>query len=114
MEGADAASYLLTPPPEGMLGYCTSARAAGSTKRREKFGSSVACKTIGTFLSKERHRDASAQATERTKAEAMQRTVIATAKRQLPDPTANYLLSSLIGGNAATPPLPLGQWSGGV
>ena len=38
-------------PPEGTLGYCTCAQAAGSMKRRKKCGSSVANKTIGTFLS---------------------------------------------------------------
>ena len=46
----------------------------------------------------------------RQKAEAMQRNVVTTAKRQLPDVTANYLLSSLISGNAAPPP-PL-KWGG--
>ena len=39
------------PPPEGTLGYVTCALAANSTKRRKKMGSSVASKTIGTFLS---------------------------------------------------------------
>ena len=37
--------------PEGTLGYVTCALAANSTKRRKKMGSSVAYKTIGTFLS---------------------------------------------------------------
>ena len=39
------------PPPERTLGYVTCALAANSTKRRKKMGSSVAYKTIGTFLS---------------------------------------------------------------
>ena len=39
--------------PEGTLGYCTGAQEAVSTKRRKKFGASVAYKTIGTFLSQE-------------------------------------------------------------
>ena len=42
-----------TPHPEGTLGYCTGAQEAVCTKRRKKFGSSVAYKTIGTFLSQE-------------------------------------------------------------
>ena len=47
------------PPPEGTLGYVTCALAANSTKRRKKMGSSVAYKTIGTFLSQnKRHEDA--------------------------------------------------------
>ena len=46
-------------PPEGTLGYVTCALAANSTKRRKKMGSSVAYKTIGTFLSQnKRHEDA--------------------------------------------------------
>ena len=36
--------------PEGTLSYCTCAQEAVSTKRRKKFGLSVAYKTIGTFL----------------------------------------------------------------
>ena len=44
--------------PEGTLGYVTCALAANSTKRRKKMGSSVAYKTIGTFLSQnKRHED---------------------------------------------------------
>ena len=39
-------------PPEGTLSHCTCAQEAIITKRRKKFGSSVAYKTIGTFLSK--------------------------------------------------------------
>ena len=39
------------PTPEGTLGYCTGAQEAVSTKRRKKFGSSVAYKTRGTILS---------------------------------------------------------------
>ena len=50
--------------PEGTLSYCTCAQEAVSTKRRKKFGSSVAYKTIGTFLSKVRREDASGLATE--------------------------------------------------
>ena len=38
-------------PPKGTLGYCTGAQEAVSTKRRKKFGSSVAYKTRGTFQS---------------------------------------------------------------
>ena len=53
------------PPPEGTLGYVTCALAANSTKRRKKMGSSVAYKTIGTFLSQnKRHEDARGWATE--------------------------------------------------
>ena len=45
--------------PEGTLGYVTCALAANTTKRRKKMGSSVAYKTIGTFLSQnKRHEDA--------------------------------------------------------
>ena len=45
--------------PEGTLGYVTCALAANSTKRRKKMGSSVAYKTIGTFLLQDkRHEDA--------------------------------------------------------
>ena len=51
-------------PPEGTLGYVTCALAANSTKRRKKMGSSVAYKTIGTFLSQKRHEDACGWATE--------------------------------------------------
>ena len=52
-------------PPEGTLGYVTCALAANSTKRRKKMGSSVAYKTIGTFLSQDkRHKDACGWATE--------------------------------------------------
>ena len=54
-------------PPEGTLSYCTCAQEAVSTKRRKKFGSSVAYKTIGTFLSKVRREDASGLATEQAK-----------------------------------------------
>ena len=43
-------------PPEGTLGYVTCALAANSTKRRKKMGSSVAYKTIGTFLSQNKRR----------------------------------------------------------
>ena len=51
--------------PEGTLGYVTCALAANSTKRRKKMGSSVAYKTIGTFLSQDkRHEDACGWATE--------------------------------------------------
>ena len=51
--------------PEGTLGYVTCALAANSTKRRKKMGSSVAYKTIGTFLSQnKRHEDACGWATE--------------------------------------------------
>ena len=53
--------------PEGTLSYCTCAQEAVGTKRRKKFGSSVAYKTIGTFLSKVRHEDASGWATEQAK-----------------------------------------------
>ena len=54
-----------TSPPEGTLGYVTCALAANSTKRRKKMGSSVAYKTIGTFLSQDkRHEDACGWATE--------------------------------------------------
>ena len=53
--------------PEGTLSYCTCAQEAVSTKRRKKFGSSVAYKTIGTFLSKVRREDASRLATEQAK-----------------------------------------------
>ena len=49
-------SMLCTNPlggtPKGTLSYCTCAQEAVSTKRRKKFGSSVAYKTVGTFLSK--------------------------------------------------------------
>ena len=41
------------PAPEGTLGYVTCAQAAGSTKRRNKMGSSVAYKTRGPFVSQE-------------------------------------------------------------
>ena len=52
-------------PPEGTLGHVTCALAANSTKRRKKMGSSVAYKTIGTFLSQDkRHEDACGWATE--------------------------------------------------
>ena len=51
--------------PERTLGYVTCALAANSTKRRKKMGSSVAYKTIGTFLSQnKRHEDACGWATE--------------------------------------------------
>ena len=51
--------------PEGTLGYVTCALAANSTKRRKKMGSSVAYKTIGTFLSQNKRReDACGWATE--------------------------------------------------
>ena len=53
--------------PEGTLSYCTCAQEAVSTKRRKKFGSSVAHKTIGTFLSQVRREDASGLATEQAK-----------------------------------------------
>ena len=36
----------------------------------------------------------------------MQRNAVTTAKRQLPDVTANYIWNSLVRGNAATPPPP--------
>ena len=61
------------PPPEGTL-YGTCAQVADSTKRRKKMGSSVAYKTIGTFLSqKMRLEDACGWATDRCKAVEMQR-----------------------------------------
>ena len=47
------------PAPEGMLSYCTWAQEAISTKRRKKFGSAVAYKTISTVVSQEGHGDAS-------------------------------------------------------
>ena len=51
-------------PPEGTLGYVTCALAADNTKRRKKMGSSVAYKTIGTFLSQNMgHEDARGWAT---------------------------------------------------
>ena len=54
-----------TPTPEGTLGYVTCALVANSTKRRKKIGSSVAYKTIGTFLLQDkRHEDACGWATE--------------------------------------------------
>ena len=57
------------PPPEGILGYVTCALAANSTKRRKKMGSSVAYKTIGTFLSQNmRHEDARGGGTDRCNA----------------------------------------------
>ena len=53
------------PPPERTLGYVTCALAADSTKRRKDMGSSVAYKTIGTFLSQNMgHEDACGWATE--------------------------------------------------
>ena len=52
-------------PLEGTLGYVACALAADSTKRRKKMGSSVAYKTIGTFLSQNMgHEDACGRATE--------------------------------------------------
>ena len=55
----------LFPAPEETLGYVACALAAGSTKRRKKMGSSVAYKTIGTFLSQNMgHEDACGWATE--------------------------------------------------
>ena len=45
-------NFACSESPEGAPGYCMCAQAAGSTKRRKKMGSSVAYKTIGTFLSK--------------------------------------------------------------
>ena len=56
------------PPPEGTLGYVTCALVANTTKRRKKMGSSVAYKTIGTFLSQDkRHEDACGWATKKKK-----------------------------------------------
>ena len=55
---------LVPSPPKGTLGYVTCAQVAGSTKRRKKMCSSMAYKTIGTFLSQRMghlwvgHRDA--------------------------------------------------------
>ena len=96
-----------SPPPEGTLCYCTCAQAAGSTKRRKNIGSSVAYKTRGTFsVTRVRHEDACGQSTGQTKAEAMQRNAVTTAKRQLPDLTAVHTLNSLRSGNAAPPPPP--------
>ena len=80
-------------------------------------GSSVAYKTGGPFLSQKMgHQDARGQSTGQTKAEAVQRNAVTTARQQLPDHTANYRLSSLISGNAATPPplrAPFGGGGGG-
>ena len=65
MPGGGGLGSKATPQPEGTLGYVTCALAANSTKRRKKMGSSVAYKTIGTFLSQnKRHEDACGWATE--------------------------------------------------
>ena len=90
-------------PPGGTLGYGTCAQVAGSTKLRKKIGSSVAYKTIGTFPSKVRRKDAHGQSTKQAKAGAVQRYEATTAKRWYPDPTIDYTLSSLMRGNAGTP-----------
>ena len=59
---------------EGTLGSGTCAQAANSTERSKEMGSSVAYKTIGTFLSQKiTHEHASGLATNRCKAVAMQR-----------------------------------------
>ena len=44
------------PTPEGILGCCTCAQAANSTKRRSKMGLSVAYNTTGTFGRKKKNR----------------------------------------------------------
>ena len=87
--------------PRGTLGYATCVQVAGSTKLRKKMGSSVAYKTIGTFLSKVRRKHACGQSTKQAKAGAVQRYEATTAKRWYLDPTISYTLSSLI-----TPPSP--------
>ena len=57
----------------------------GSTKRRNKIGSFVAYKTIGTFLSQNMgHGDASGQATDRCKTVALQRYADVVAKSPFP------------------------------
>ena len=65
--GAHPGPKSIAEAPEETLSYCTCAQEAVSTKRRKKFGSSVAYKTIGSFLSKVRHEDASGLATEQAK-----------------------------------------------
>ena len=53
------------PPPRRNSGLCHVCTGGNSTKRRKKMGSSVAYKTIGTFLSQDkRHEDACGWATE--------------------------------------------------
>ena len=52
-------------PPRRNSGLCHVCTGGNSTKRRKKMGSSVAYKTIGTFLSQDkRHEDACGWATE--------------------------------------------------
>ena len=78
-------------PPEGTLGYVTCALAANSTKRRKKMGSSVAHKTIGTFLSQnKRHEDACGWP-HRCKAVGLQR--YASGRRCVPPPPPQEMLS---------------------
>ena len=78
--------FFFGAPPKGMLSYCTCAQVAGSTKLRKKFGSSVACKTIGTFLSQEGHTDASGLSTNmHNEAIGCSGTLFTTAKQQLLD-----------------------------
>ena len=72
----------------GLWYVCT----GGSTKLRKKIGSSVAYKTIGTFLPKVRRKDARGQSTKQAKAGAVQRYEATTAKRWYPDPTIDYTL----------------------
>ena len=53
------------PHPRRNSGLCHVCTGGNSTKRRKKMGSSVAYKTIGTFLSQDkRHEDACGWATE--------------------------------------------------
>ena len=69
-----------------MLSYCKCAQAAGNTKLRKKIGSSVAYKTIGTFLSQEGHTDANGLSTNmHNEAIGCSGTLCTTAKQQLLD-----------------------------
>ena len=80
---------LLGLPPRRNAGYVTCAQAADKTKRR-KYGSSVAYKTIGTFLSKVKRKDASGLATEQTKTMGTQQNTLS---RRHAGPTGSLFMS---------------------
>ena len=91
---------MLPPPPPrrnaGPLHVCT---GGGQYKAQKQNGLvSGLSDHRSRSVKRGRHEDARGQSTERTKAEAMQRNVVTTAKRHLPDLTANSLWSSLISG----------------
>ena len=76
-------------PPEGTLGHCTCAQGGRQAQNGNWLVSGLQDHRYRS-VTRQRHEDARGQSTERTKGEAMQRTVVTTAQRQHPDLTAHY------------------------